>query len=120
MREIYQLFPGLVAAVSTEYHTPVGVLVLSLICNARIVGRLTSTLEESVARGAKHLGPIIQDRLRLQDEYGDDWSAKPVRTVPQSYSRYILQRCGVTLFSRLLNLDFTSPLWICGLIPCVL
>ena len=26
----------------------------------------------------KHLAPIIEERLKLQKEYGDDWAGKPV------------------------------------------
>ena len=33
---------------------------------------------ESMRRADKHLRPIIEERLRQFDEYGKDWSDKPV------------------------------------------
>ena len=29
-------------------------------------------------RGLKHLGPIIEERLKYLNEYGNEWAEKPV------------------------------------------
>ncbi|KAH9915638.1 cytochrome P450 [Amylocystis lapponica] len=42
-----------------------------------IVGRFTSILGPSTVRGAKYLGPVIQERHRMRQEFGEDWTNKP-------------------------------------------
>ena len=32
----------------------------------------------SMKRGMKHLAPIIEERLKFLEEYGNDWADKPV------------------------------------------
>lgn len=44
----------------------------------RIAGRLFTKVESQVRRQMRHLGPIIEERRRGLEEYGDDWEDKPV------------------------------------------
>ncbi|GJJ15190.1 hypothetical protein Clacol_009466 [Clathrus columnatus] len=43
-----------------------------------LVSKFLTTVPKSIARASKHLGPIIQERLNLIDEYGPDYPDKPV------------------------------------------
>ena len=43
-----------------------------------IVGNLFSTSRSITRRAIKHLGPVIEERMRLYDETGGDWPDKPV------------------------------------------
>ena len=39
---------------------------------------LTGTTRRGKVRGLKHVGPIIEERLKYMNEYGNDWDGKPV------------------------------------------
>ncbi|KAI5119872.1 hypothetical protein M0805_008543 [Coniferiporia weirii] len=43
----------------------------------RIVGKLFTSVPASTRRGVKHLGPIIEHRLRQCEQHGKDWPGKP-------------------------------------------
>jgi len=74
-----------------------------------IVGRLTSTVEQSVACGAKHLGPIIQERLRLQEEHGGNWSDKPVDYLQSLLDAATPDELSVpALTRRILSINFAG------------
>ena len=49
----------------------------------RIVGPLFSPYEKHRKLGLKYLGPLLQERLRMREEYGNDWEGKDVRTSPR-------------------------------------
>lgn len=52
----------------------------------RIAGRLLTNVPRSIARGTRHLRPIIEERFRLMEEYGDnEWTDKPVRLCVRVY-----------------------------------
>ncbi|ESK83522.1 cytochrome p450 [Moniliophthora roreri MCA 2997] len=42
-----------------------------------IVGRIFTKREHFFGRAMKHLGPIIEERLKMQQEYGKEWPDKP-------------------------------------------
>jgi hypothetical protein len=44
----------------------------------RIVRRLMINIDAQIQRGMEHLDPIIKDRQRCLDEYGEEWEEKPV------------------------------------------
>jgi hypothetical protein len=44
----------------------------------RIFGPFLSNLSRDLARAKKHLVPIIEERLKLEDEHGPNWSERPV------------------------------------------
>lgn len=44
----------------------------------RLAGRLLTNVPASIKRAMAHLGPIIQDRLDKEEQYGPNWPGKPV------------------------------------------
>lgn len=44
----------------------------------RLAGRLLTNVPASIKRAMVHLGPIIQDRLDKEKQYGQNWPGKPV------------------------------------------
>ena len=44
----------------------------------RVVGNLIKTTDRAIKRGIKHLEPIVEHRLKAFNEYGKNWSEKPV------------------------------------------
>ncbi|KDQ57928.1 hypothetical protein JAAARDRAFT_34744 [Jaapia argillacea MUCL 33604] len=42
-----------------------------------LAGRLFTNVPASIERGMKHLQPLIEERLKCMEEYGEDWSDKP-------------------------------------------
>ena len=49
---------------------------------------LTGATRRGKARGLKHLGPIIEERLKYMNEYGNDWDGKPVCRLFFSLGRF--------------------------------
>ncbi|KAJ7870478.1 cytochrome P450 [Mycena olivaceomarginata] len=45
--------------------------------NRQIFGPFLSNLSRDLARAKKHLVPIIEERLKLEDEHGPNWSERP-------------------------------------------
>ena len=44
----------------------------------RLASRLLTNVPKNIARGVEHLGPIIEERLKMREQYGKDWQDKPV------------------------------------------
>lgn len=44
----------------------------------RIAGRMFSKLPSHLERAGKHLRPLIEERWKMVEELGDDWTDKPV------------------------------------------
>ncbi|KAJ7575400.1 cytochrome P450 [Mycena floridula] len=42
-----------------------------------VAAKFLTTIAAATRRAAKHLGPIIQERLAMEDQYGTDWPGKP-------------------------------------------
>ncbi|KAJ7653140.1 cytochrome P450 [Mycena polygramma] len=42
-----------------------------------LVGPILSPLPRAMARAKLHLAPMIEERLRMEDEYGKDWEERP-------------------------------------------
>ncbi|TFK43278.1 cytochrome P450 [Crucibulum laeve] len=42
-----------------------------------VVGRFFTNVPTSINRAMRHLGPIIEDRLAKEEQYGKDWADKP-------------------------------------------
>ncbi|RDB20448.1 hypothetical protein Hypma_012416 [Hypsizygus marmoreus] len=74
-----------------------------------LAGRLFTNVEVKVKRGIKHVGPIIQERLDKEEQYGRDWPGKPndfiswLLETAQGYQRSIRD---MTL--RLLSVNFAA------------
>ena len=47
-------------------------------CSDRTAVRLFTNIYRDLQRGRKLLGPIIEERLRSLNEYGNEWAGKPV------------------------------------------
>ncbi len=41
---------------------------------------MVSKVPENVAAGLSVLGPVIEERKGMMEEYGEEWSGKPVGT----------------------------------------
>lgn len=53
----------------------------------RLVARCFTNVPKSVNQGLKHLGPMIQERLDMDEKYGMDWEGRPVRlSIPSAYT----------------------------------
>ncbi|EJD07459.1 cytochrome P450 [Fomitiporia mediterranea MF3/22] len=75
-----------------------------------VVGAYFSPTARSVRRAMKLLRPVLEERFRMYDENGDDWSGKPVDMIswlideaPQNEKRSIRD-----LTVRLLHLNFVA------------
>ncbi|KAL5483395.1 hypothetical protein ACEPAI_8626 [Sanghuangporus weigelae] len=76
----------------------------------RPVGELLTSVPATTRRALKHLGPIIEFRLRQEEEHGHDWSGKPndtlqwlIEEAPEGEQRTVL-----ALTQRVLALNFTA------------
>ena len=48
----------------------------------RFAKHFVTNLPARLAQAVKHLGPVIKERYRLLELYGDNWNEKPVRRRP--------------------------------------
>ena len=56
----------------------------------RVAGFLFSKVRETHRRAKVHLGPIIEERRRMYEKYGDDWPDKPVGGIYDSLSARLI------------------------------
>jgi hypothetical protein len=43
-----------------------------------LVAKMCTSLTSSINRALKHLTPLIEERMKMQDKYGKDYPGKPV------------------------------------------
>ncbi len=60
---------------------------------SRLVAKFFTPITRSMRKAEKLLGPIIKDRLQKENEYGREWSGKPVRIsiVKKSFHSFNVQ-----------------------------
>ena len=70
------MFPkALVPWVSHDFQFCLGLLTNVVIS---LVARFVSSTARCIRQGMEHLDPIIKERLKCMDEYGTEWTNKPV------------------------------------------
>lgn len=63
---------------SALFFTPLILSTLFDLYSTRIAGRMFSKLPSHLERAGKHLRPLIEERRKMVEELGDDWTDKPV------------------------------------------
>lgn len=69
-----------------------------------LVGRLLTSVPDSIRRGLRHLKPIIEERQKLIDEHGKNYPGKPVMNRSCSTSIFLLTDDSQSL-ERLSGMD---------------
>ncbi|EJD07678.1 cytochrome P450 [Fomitiporia mediterranea MF3/22] len=69
-----------------------------------IVAKIHGPMPKALARGMRHLRPILEERFRMYDQYGENWSGKPddmitwvIEELPKNMNRNVTEITRILL-----------------------